>query len=318
MPSPSGKELKLKVGDWKGRLDLFLHQRIQGLSRQRLKKLIKSGNVRVNSIVVRKPAHKVKEADVVSVLLEEQKEKILPQPIPLDVIYEDEHLIVINKPPGILVHPTSFDKGGTLVNALVYRFENLSAIAGPLKPGIVHRLDRDTSGVLVVAKDDLTHAQLAQQFKERSVKKIYLAVLEGEVEFDEGLIEEPIARGRLERKKMRIDYSKGRYAQTYYKVLKRLHGYSFVLLYPKTGRTHQLRVHMKYKGYPIVGDAKYGRRSPYIKRQALHAYKIRIRHPRLDKEMEFEAPLPGDFRQLLTRLGFSDYECLLKGIKMEV
>ncbi|HDL10080.1 MAG TPA: RluA family pseudouridine synthase [Candidatus Omnitrophica bacterium] len=318
---------KIKKFNFQGspqRLDLFLHSQLKDFSRQQVKKLIKSGKVYVNWQSVFKPGLRVKTGDVIEVRMDGiiSLDKIIPQPLPLDIIYEDNDIIVINKPPGILVHPTAIDKTQTLANALVYHFQNLSDIYGPLKPGIVHRLDKDTSGILVVAKNNYVHLKLSKQFANREIIKKYLAVVEGRIETDVGKICQPIARGRLQRKKMKVDYSRGRWAETIYKVLATagkqkdmsipgLHSFSFVLLYPKTGRTHQLRVHMRYIGHPIVGDAKYSKKSKLIPRQALHAYSLKFKHPTTGQFQEFIAPLPQDFQILLEKIGIKNWRRII-------
>lgn len=309
------------------RLDLFLHSQLKDFSRQQIKKLIKSRKIYVNGQTVSKPGLRIKGGDVIEVKMDGivPQNKIIPQPLPLDIIYEDDDIIVINKPPGILVHPTAIDKTQTLANALIYHFQSLSDIYGPLKPGIVHRLDKETSGILVVAKNNQVHLNLSKQFTNREVVKKYLAVVEGRIETDAGKICQPIARGRLERKKMKVDYSRGRWAETIYKVLARagkqkdmsipsLHSFSFVLLYPKTGRTHQLRVHMKYMGHPIVGDARYNKKSKLIPRQALHAYSLKFKHPVTGQLQEFIAPLPEDFQILLEKIGIKNWRKIISSI----
>lgn len=318
--SKEEREFKFEAKVAGERLDQFLHSHFKHLSRERLKKLIKEGKVKVNSKVAFKPGDRLQVKDKVSILIElsSQKQALLPENIPLEVIYQDQEIALINKPAGLLTHPSSIEQNHTLVNALLFQFGKLSEISGPLKPGIVHRLDKETSGIILVAKTDFAHLRLAEQFKNRTLEKKYLAVVGGRLEHDEGWIEEPIARGRLERKKMRIDYSKGKIARTQFKVLRRLHSYTFVLLYPKTGRTHQLRVHMKYLGHPILGDAKYGKKSALIKRQALHAYYLRFFHPRTQEPMSFKAEIPQDFKDLLLRIGIDDYLQILENTKLEV
>jgi len=290
------------------RLDMFLHSKLPDFSREKIKKLIQQGFVKVNCKNIIKPGYKLRYKDSISMIIHETDKFLQPQDIPFSVIYEDEDIAVVNKPAGLLIHPVSLDKKiPALVNGLLFRFNQLSDINGFLKPGIVHRLDKDTSGLLIVAKNNLAHINIAGQFKDRQVLKKYLAVTEGEMSEDEGIIERPIARGKYQRKKMRIDDNKGKNAKTYFKVLKRLHSHTFVILYPKTGRTHQLRVHMKYYGHPIIGDSKYGRKSAFISRQALHAFYIEFRHPRTKDRMHFKAPLPRDFKDLLIKLGIKEF-----------
>jgi 23S rRNA pseudouridine1911/1915/1917 synthase len=246
-------------------------------------------------------------------------EEVPAEDIPLDIIYEDRWLVVVNKPPDLVVHPSKGHQTGTLVNALVHHFDELSQVYGPLRPGVVHRLDRDTSGVMLVIKDDAVHESIARQFEQRTVSKQYVAVVEGRVELDADLIDAPIGRHRGNREKMAIQPTSGKPAQTVYEVIERLGRYTVVRCMPKTGRTHQIRVHLLYLGHPIVADSLYSGRSalylsdltrgehapdeePLIHRQALHARRITIRHPMRDEEMTFEAPLPGDMTRLIEAL----------------
>lgn len=306
------KEFKFQVSSPGMRLDVFLHKKLKELARAKVKKLIKEARVKVNNKVVIKPAYKLKAKDLITAIVQIPERLTIPAwDIPVQIIYEDEDIIVVNKPPDMLTHPTSIDRTNTLVNALVYRFNQLSDLAGALKPGIVHRLDKDTSGIILIAKNNYAHSKLAEQFKNRTIEKKYLAVVEGRVGYDEGVINQPIARGHFERKKMRIDYSRGKPAETYFKVLARLHNYTFLVLHPKTGRTHQLRVHMKHYGHPILGDSKYGRKSELIKRQALHAYSMRIKHPRTNEELYFKAGLPDDFKKVLEKIARQNFHQLL-------
>ena len=315
LSSEKNKSVNFRFQEDSGRLDLFLHSKLPGFSREKIKKLIRQGFVSVNSKKVIKPAYKLKHKDsiLMAININEVEKQLQPQNIPISVIYEDEDIAVVNKPAGLLTHPVSLSKmTPALVNGLLYRFNQLSDINGILKPGIVHRLDKDTSGVLVVAKNNSSHINIAEQFKNRQVLKKYLAVTEGEISEDEGIIERPIARGKHQRTKMKIDDDRGKNARTYFKVLHRLHSHTFVILYPRTGRTHQLRVHMKYYGHPIIGDSKYGKKSAFISRQALHAYYIEFRHPGRETPLCFTAPLPEDFNDLLTKLGIE------KGFNTEV
>ncbi|MDP8233853.1 MAG: RluA family pseudouridine synthase [Candidatus Saelkia tenebricola] len=314
---------KIKVANFQfqedgERLDVFLHSKLRDFSRERLKKLIREGRVKVNCKKVVKPGCKLKCNDNVLITIDKVEQVIIPQDIPITVVYEDRDIAVINKPAGLLTHPVSLNGRPALVNALLYKFNQLSSVGGPLKPGIIHRLDKDTSGLLIIAKNNSTHINISDQFKKRLVLKKYLAVVEGEMIAEEGVIERPIARGKYQRKKMKIDYSKGKDAKTYFKVLKRLHSYTFVLLYPKTGRTHQLRVHMKDYGHSIIGDSKYGRKSTVISRQALHAFWIEFKHPKTKENMRFQAPLPKDFEDLLMHSGIKNYLSILENLNKEV
>lgn len=227
-----------------------------------------------------------------------------PENIPLDILYEDDDVIVLNKPRGMVVHPAAGHAGGTLVNALLYHCRNLSGINGVIRPGIVHRLDKDTSGVMIAAKNDEAHLSLSRQIAAKTARRSYLAVVRGNVKEDEGEIVTRIARDKADRKKMAVVSEGGREAITDYKVLERYGEYTVVRCDLKTGRTHQIRVHMEYLGHPLVGDPKYSpRKVPFaIDGQALHSYTLDFIHPRTGQAMHFEAPLPTDLRKILTRL----------------
>jgi 23S rRNA pseudouridine1911/1915/1917 synthase len=301
------------------RLDSYLAARFSDYSRTYIKELILKGAVTVNGRRV-KPSYAPAEQDVVVALVPSHRhEELPPQDMPLDVVYEDRWIVVVNKPPDLVVHPSKGHTTGTLVNALVHRFNRLSGGAGPLRPGIVHRLDRDTSGVILIIKDEGVHEQIARQFEERRVSKEYVCVVEGRVELDGDLIEAAIGPDLRRREKMAVRQAVGRPAQTVYEVAERLGRFTVVRCLPKTGRTHQIRVHMQYIGHPIVGDGLYGARDvlfpsdltgqehppdeqPLIERQALHARRLTIRHPALKREMTFEAPLPEDMSRLIRAL----------------
>jgi len=281
------------------RIDVFLAAELD-YTRSYIKKLIVDGLVFVNGKTV-KPSYKVKENDEVVVNIPEaEKIDVLPENIPLDILYEDDDIIVINKPQGMVVHPAPGNYSGTLVNALLYHCKNLSGINGILRPGIVHRLDKDTSGVMVVAKNDKAHISLSNQIKERSVFKKYVAIVEGVIKDEEGKIEAPIGRHPVDRKKMAV-IEDGRYALTLYKVLERFKENTLVEAVIKTGRTHQIRVHMAYIGHPIVGDHVYGfkRQKFKLEGQALHSSVLGFMHPTKGVYMEFEAPLPEYFVRLI-------------------
>ncbi|ABY95003.1 MULTISPECIES: RluA family pseudouridine synthase [Thermoanaerobacter] len=281
------------------RIDVFLAAELD-YTRSYIKKLIVDGLVFVNGKTV-KPSYKVKENDeVVLNVPEAEKIDVLPEDIPLDILYEDDDIIVINKPQGMVVHPAPGNYSGTLVNALLYHCKNLSGINGILRPGIVHRLDKDTSGVMVVAKNDKAHISLSNQIKERSVFKKYVAIVEGVIKDEEGKIEAPIGRHPVDRKKMAV-IEDGRYALTLYKVLERFKENTLVEAVIKTGRTHQIRVHMAYIGHPIVGDHVYGfkRQKFKLEGQALHSSVLGFMHPTKGVYMEFEAPLPEYFVRLI-------------------
>lgn len=281
------------------RIDVFLAAELD-YTRSYIKKLIVDGLVFVNGKTV-KPSYKVKENDEVVVNIPEaEKIDVLPENIPLDILYEDDDIIVINKPQGMVVHPAPGNYSGTLVNALLYHCKNLSGINGILRPGIVHRLDKDTSGVMVVAKNDKAHISLSNQIKERSVFKKYVAIVEGVIKDEEGKIEAPIGRHPVDRKKMAV-IEDGRYALTLYKVLERFKENTLVEAVIKTGRTHQIRVHMAFIGHPVVGDPVYGFKKQKFKLegQALHSSILGFVHPTKGVYMEFEAPLPEYFKKLI-------------------
>lgn len=256
---------------------------------------------------LKKPSYKLKLGDIIFLNLPEapQPVEILPENIPLKILYEDKDIIVINKDPGIITHPTPSITSGTLVNAIMYHCKDLQGISGELRPGIVHRLDKDTSGVIVVAKNDIAHQSLSQQFKDRVTEKVYAAIVHGMVKKDYGTIEVALARNPVVRTKM-ATLEWGKHALTYYRVLRRFSIGTLVLAFPKTGRTHQIRVHMKYLGHPLFGDELYGKGkkdSIYgAKRQMLHALKLSFFHPSTGRKMTFVAPLPDDFKKVLCNL----------------
>ncbi len=282
------------------RLDQYLAGNLSGeLSRSYIQKLIKDGQIRVNGETT-KSNHKLKEAEKITVdIPPPSRPDTKPENIPLTIVYEDEHLMVVDKPAGMVVHPAAGNFSGTLVNALLYHSSHLAGIGGELKPGIVHRLDRGTSGLIVVAKTDKAHHSLAEQFKSHKVKKKYLAVVKGKVELDRGIIDEPIGRNLRQRKKMEVVQAGGKSAVTNYEVVKRFKAFTLVEISPTTGRTHQIRVHMSYLGYPIIGDTEYGQRSTVINRQALHANLLGFYHPATNKYLEFSLTLPEDIKRLI-------------------
>lgn len=286
------------------RLDVFLAAEVKGLtSRSHIKRLIDGGLVLVNNEPA-KPHHKLRQSEVITIDLASEKRSsgAVAENIPLEILYEDDHLLVVNKPAGTASHPSPGINTGTLVNALLYHCEKLSRVGPQLRPGIVHRLDKDTSGLMVVAKDDEAHMSLAEQFKDRKTKKVYLAFTSGLVEQDTGVIDAPIGRHPSQRQKLTVRFSNSRDAQTAYRVAKRFRDATMVELTPKTGRMHQLRVHLAYIGHPILGDAVYGQKSSLISRQALHAATLGFTHPVTGKYLEFNAPLPEDMKRLIDLL----------------
>jgi len=283
------------------RLDVFVARRLPGLSRAHARRLIDAGHVRVGGQRA-KPALRLEPGQLVAVELPPPVEmRAVPQAIALDVIYEDAGLLAVNKPAGMTVHPGPGHPASTLVNAILAHCRDLSGVGGVLRPGIVHRLDRDTSGVILVAKDDAAHHALARQLKERTVEKTYLALVEGTPKPPEGVIEAPLGRHPRHRQRVAV-VAGGREAVTAYRVVERFAGMSLLEVRPKTGRTHQIRVHLAAIGHPIVGDRVYGKPSPLVARQFLHAWRIAFAHPRTGERMELEAPLPADLQEALRRL----------------
>ncbi len=297
--------LKVSAQDANMRLDLFLIEFSKknnlGLSRTFVQKLISDGKVTVSSANLAKPHFKVRAGDEIRVCIEDKKPSILKaEEIPLDIVYEDEDLAIINKYSGIVVHPAPGNYEHTLVNALLYRFKKLSDI-NPHRPGIVHRLDKGTSGLLVVAKNNVAHLALAKQFAKHSIKRKYTALVKGKMEFDENIIELPIGRHPYKRKNMSVGCGKKtKYAKTYYHTLKRGEDFSLLELEPFTGRTHQLRVHLAFLGHPILGDTKYGKNNEFS-RLALHAKYIGFVHPRTGKFVEFSCEIPSEFSEFINK-----------------
>jgi 23S rRNA pseudouridine1911/1915/1917 synthase len=290
----------------KKRLDVFLTEAQADITRSYIKKLIETEHVTVNGAPA-KAHYKLKEGDRVEVEVPDPEPlEVKPEAIPLTIVHEDASLIVIDKPPGMVVHPAPGHSGGTLVNALLHHCDDLAGIGGVERPGIVHRLDKDTSGLIVAAKTDACMQSLTRQFKERDIKKVYLALAKGTFESKMGVIDVPIGRHKTHRKKMSTHTSVGREAQTRYEVLRQLDGFAYVQLFPKTGRTHQLRVHLASIGHPILGDRLYGGTLgpglPQIARQALHAHRLELTHPVTGNLLQLESPLPSDMEDLLPKL----------------
>ena len=300
------------------RLDAFLARNFPHFSRAHLCRVIQAGGVRVDGQRT-KAAFRLRAGQHVTLTLPEIPCDV-PQPenIPLEILFEDEALIAINKPANMVVHPSKGHWSGTLTAALAYHFSQLSTAAGPTRPGIVHRLDRETSGVLVVAKNDQVHLNLAAQFEARTTQKEYLALVVGSPDHDRDWIDQPIGVHPYQREKMAIrkDHPKSRAANTFYEVVERFRGFAAVRVKPKTGRTHQIRVHLAHIGHPVLCDRLYGGRrrvthreiagagedAVLLERQALHARRLRVTHPTTGKSVEFEAPLPDDIQNVLTLL----------------
>lgn len=287
------------------RLDIFLKEELYDISRNRLQGLISEGDILVNGKAVNKN-YRLREKDIIDVSIPDPMETdILPYDIPLDIIYEDSEIIVVNKPQNMVVHPAAGHYDDTLVNALLFHCgKSLSGINGKLRPGIVHRIDRDTSGVLVIAKTDNAHNSLALQLSAHSMTRVYNAVVYNNFKEDYGVVDKPIGRNPADRKKMAVTDKNSKRAVTHYKVLKRMGKFNFIELRLETGRTHQIRVHMAYIGHPLLGDLVYGpkKRTFNLQGQALHARILGFIHPLSKKYMEFESPLPKYFSELIEKL----------------
>jgi 23S rRNA pseudouridine1911/1915/1917 synthase len=323
--APVKQILELKVSkDYSSlggrRLDKYLAARLTQYSRSFLQRLIRDGAVKVDSRAV-KASYSIHKGDAIILEIPViEEEHLRPEDIPLDIVYEDEYLMLINKPPDMVVHPAPGHMSGTLVNALLFHCKKLSQLGGYYKAGIVHRLDRDTSGIMLVIKSDMVHEDIARQFERRRVHKEYLALVEGDVELDSDQIELPIGRHKKDRLKMSIRHDKeGKEASSIYEVQERFGDFTLVKVMPRTGRTHQIRVHMKAIGHPIVADADYNTRdclyvweitggpprpdeSPVLERQALHACRLEFFHPVLKKRVTFQAELPEDMQRVLRLL----------------
>lgn len=285
------------------RADVFLAAKL-GVSRSNMQKLLEDGRVKRGEKII-KANYKVRAGEMFVVDIPEPEPiEAVPENIPLDIIYEDDDVVVLNKARGMVVHPAPGNYTGTLVNALLYHCSNLSGINSAIRPGIVHRLDKDTSGIMIVAKNDTAHISLSQQIQSKTAVRTYLAVVRGNIKTDSGTIETQIARDKTDRKKMAVVKEGGRDAITDYEVLERFGKYTLVRCKLRTGRTHQIRVHMEYLGYPLVGDPKYSpMKTPFgIKGQALHSHTLEFTHPRTGERMKFEAPLPEDMHKIITRL----------------
>lgn len=286
------------------RLDYYLSTELNEVSRTYIQKLIKERLVEVNG-VEKKPSYLVKEGDKIIVNLPKPKElEIIPEDIPLDIIYQDDDIVVVNKSQDMVVHPAPGNYTGTLVNALLYHIDSLSSINGVIRPGIVHRLDKDTSGILIVAKNDFSHRALSEQLKDRNVYREYIALVNGVLRNDKGTINAPIGRDPNNRKKMKVISINSKEAITHYEASKRYDKYTLVKAVLETGRTHQIRVHFSYINHPIVGDPVYssGKNEFNLDKQLLHAHKVGIIHPRTKEYMEFECDVPQNFKEVLKKL----------------
>ena len=302
------------------RLDVYLHDRLPEHSRTYLRDLVRLGDVRVGGRAA-KPAHRLEAGDVVEgeVVPRPAAGTLVPQDLPIQILYEDATLLVINKPAGLVVHPGSGQRDQTLANALAFHLKDLSDVGGALRPGIVHRLDRDTSGVMVIAKTNPAHYALSAQFQDRTTEKVYLAIVEGEPQLDGDWIKTTLGKSPKDPTRVVVDPPGGKPAETRYEVVERFDGYSLLHCYPKTGRTHQIRVHLRHLGHPIVADHTYGRRSqlalsdllatgkgladePLLLRHALHARSLKFFHPLIGAVQQYEAPIPADIQRTIEAL----------------
>ncbi len=289
---------EIQVDGAESRLDQYLAQVDLGLTRSRLRQLIAEGNVLVNGVAV-KPAHRIRSGDRVRVTVPPPRPSVaIAQDIPISVVYQDAALVVIDKPPGLSVHPGPGHPDQTLVNGLLALCPDIQGIGGEIRPGIVHRLDKDTSGLLIAAKTQDAHVHLSQQIKDRAVEKGYLALVEGAPSRDGGLIDVPIGRDPRRRTRMAV-VAGGRESRTGYRLLERAGAYSLLELQLYTGRTHQARVHLAWLGHPLLGDSVYGRRSPLLDRHFLHAHRLAFAHPSTGDPLEFRSPIPADLEAAL-------------------
>lgn len=287
-----------------GRLDKVVSNLEQNISREAIQRMVKTGKILVNG-KQEKASYKTTVGDVITLEEEIPEEvELKPQEMPLDIIYEDEDMLVINKEKGIVVHPGNGNPDGTLANAVMAKCKgSLSGIGGKIRPGIVHRIDKDTSGLIIVAKNDTAHLNLSKQIQDRKVKKTYIALVRGVIKENEATINMPIGRSSKDRKKMAVTKD-GKEAITHFKVLKRYNGFTLLEVKIETGRTHQIRVHLSEIGYPVVGDEVYSNgKNPFgVKGQMLHAEKLELKHPRTGKDLTFEAPVPKYFENIINQL----------------
>ena len=291
------------------RIDILLAKRFSDYSRTFMQKLIQEGKVKINGKVVKRSNYKPLNEAVIELEIPTQKKpEVIAENIPIDIIYEDDYIIIVNKPRGMVVHPAPGHYKGTLVNALLARFDTLSNVGGSFRAGIVHRLDKDTSGALIVAKNDEAHMDLVKQFKKRKVTRKYIALVHGNIKIDSGIIDAPIGRNHIKRQKMTVTGRNSKKAVTRFKVLERFGDFTLIEALLETGRTHQIRVHMAYIGNPLVGDLKYGFKKLNLRKkidftgQALHAWVIGFYHPGTGEYMEFTAPLPQELVRLIENL----------------
>lgn len=296
------KQINLVIHDEKGRIDKVLAERLKEYSRSQIQQWLKNQNVSLHGEPVR-ANYKVKSGDQLIIEIPDPEElDLTPESLDLEIVYEDEDVAVVNKPQGMVVHPAAGHTHGTLVNGLLYQLKNLSSINDVIRPGIVHRIDKDTSGLLMVAKNDFAHESLAKQLKDKTSLRKYVALVHGVIPHDKGTIEAPIGRSKTNRKTQAV-IEDGRPAVTHFTVLERFDEFTLVELQLETGRTHQIRVHMQYIGYPLAGDPVYGpRRTLKGNGQFLHAKLLGFTHPRTGENLVFEAPLPEIFEETLKKL----------------
>lgn len=286
------------------RIDKWISDQLSDVSRSQIQLWIKEGHIRVGGAAV-KPNYKLAENDVVTwEIPEAEAAEIIPEDIPLDVVFEDRDVIVVNKPRGLVVHPAAGHAKGTLVNALMHHCQDLSGINGVMRPGIVHRIDKDTSGLIMAAKNDMAHLHLAAQLKAHTVHRKYIALVQGNLAHDQGTVDAPIGRDPKDRKLFTVTDVNSKHAVTHFSVMERFGDCTLVELKLETGRTHQIRVHMKFIGHPLVGDPAYGRSKGITMEggQALHAAELGFVHPRTEEYLQFEASLPADMDALLESL----------------
>lgn len=296
-------EIKVEEKDKGKRLDAFLNEFFEDATRSYIQKLIDNENVVIDNKSKTKSGNKLKGKERIIVKIpEDEVLEVLPENIPIDIVYEDKDMVIINKNPGVIVHPAQGYYTGTLVNAVLYHIKDLSTINGVIRPGIVHRLDKDTSGLIVIAKNDIAHVKLTDMFKDKTIEKRYVCICKGNFKNVGGRIETLIGRDSKDRKKMAVVTENGKIAITNYEVLDSVQGFSLVDVGIETGRTHQIRVHMKSLNHPILGDEVYGSSSDLIKRQMLHSYYLKFNHPITGKEMVVLGELKEDFKDVAKRL----------------
>lgn len=302
-------KFKIEVSESKDkRIDIYLSEILKDFSRSAIKKLINDEKVTVNENII-KPRYQVKLGDLIEVEIKEEEDLVLEaEDIPLEIIHEDNDLAVINKPQGMVVHPAKGNENSTLVNALLFHFKSLSNLSGDIRPGIVHRIDKDTAGLLMIAKNNFTHENLVNQLKEHSITRKYLALVEGVIEEENGTIDAPIGRHKIDRMKMTVTEENSKDAVTHFKVLERFNKFTLIEAELETGRTHQIRVHMNFINHPVVGDLIYGHKEQVFKLegQLLFAKIIGFIHPRSGEYLEFEVGLPEYFTKVLEKIKFDN------------